>query len=341
MNFFTDLVNSNYQYLMSTRKSDFTIHKKIIVVTGGAGFLGRNLCNKLLENPTNHVVCVDNLITGSFNNIQEFLNNDNFTFINEDIVSLNFVNTFHFLPRLDEIYHLACIASPDKYKLYSIETLITCFQGTKNVLDLAKKYNSKLLFTSTSEIYGDPLVHPQTEDYYGNVNTMGERSCYDEGKRVAETLIYEYKNKFDLDLKVVRIFNTYGPYMDLNDGRVITNFIKQIEHVNSVVIYGSGNQTRSFCYVDDMIYGLLRMMQSKEKGPINIGNPNCEVTLFELVKIFEKVTNKNVDIQHVAETQNDPKQRKPDITQAREKIGFEPKILLEEGIKKTWDFFHK
>ncbi len=340
MNFFTDLMNSQF-LTSSTKKSDFTIYKKIIVVTGGAGFLGRNLCNKLLENHTNHVVCVDNLITGSFNNIQEFLNNDNFTFINEDIVSLNFVNTFHFLPHLDEIYHLACIASPDKYKLYSIETLTTCFQGTKNVLDLAKKYNSKLLFTSTSEIYGDPLVHPQTEDYYGNVNTMGERSCYDEGKRVAETLIYEYERKFDLNLKVVRIFNTYGPYMDLNDGRVITNFIKQIKYVNPVVIYGSGNQTRSFCYVDDMIDGLLRMMQSKEKGPINLGNPNCEFTLLELVKIFEKVTNKNVDIRHVAETQNDPKQRKPDITQAREKIGFEPKILLEEGIKKTWDFFHK
>jgi UDP-glucuronate decarboxylase len=306
-----------------------------VLVTGGAGFLGRNICKKLLEEPTSKVICMDNLITGKYSNIEEFVSNPNFKFVNFDIKNKIF------LPQVDKIYHLACIASPDKYKKYSIETLVTSFTGTKNVLDLAKKHNAKLLFTSTSEVYGDPLVHPQPEEYFGNVNTVGERSCYDEGKRVAESLIYEYRNKFGLDLKIVRLFNTYGPYMDLNDGRVITNFINQIMKGGNLKIYGDGNQTRSFCYVDDMIGGLISMMESTESGPINLGNPNCEFTLNELVAVFEKVVSKKLNVDYSDATENDPKQRKPVITKARELLGFNPTVEIEEGIQKTMEFFKK
>jgi len=306
-----------------------------ILVTGGAGFLGRHICKKLLENQqtTNKVICMDNLVTGKYSNIEEFVGNPNFKFVNFDIKNKIF------LPQVDKIYHLACIASPDKYKQYSIETLVTSFIGTKNILDLAKKHNAKLLFTSTSEVYGDPLVHPQPEEYFGNVNTVGERSCYDEGKRVAETLIYEYRKKFNLDLKIVRLFNTYGPYMDLNDGRVITNFINQIISGENLKIYGDGSQTRSFCYVDDMIEGLISMMESSELGPINLGNPNCEFTLNELIKVFEKVVSKNLSVDYSDATENDPKQRKPDITKAQQLLGFDPKIGTEEGIQKTMSYF--
>lgn len=306
---------------------------KIILVTGGAGFLGRNLCKKLLENSNNYVICVDNLVTGSHKNIEEFEKNTNFTFLRADVTqSIQF-------PILHEIYHMACIASPDKYKVQSIETLNTCFVGTQNMIQLAKQHNAKLLFTSTSEIYGDPDVHPQPENYFGNVNTMGERSCYDEGKRIGETLIYEYRKKHDLDLKVVRIFNTYGPYMDIDDGRVITNFIKQILNKEPLNIYGNGNQTRSFCYVDDMIDGLMRMMNSNEAGPINIGNPHCEFTLNELVKVFEKITNRKLPVTYLSSTENDPKQRRPVILKAQILLGFEPKIELVAGIQKTLDYF--
>ena len=276
---------------------------------------------------------MDNLITGKIANIQDFVDNPNFKFIQFDIKNKIF------LPHVDEIFHLACIASPDKYKTFSVETLVTSFQGTKNVLDLAKKHGAKLLFTSTSEVYGDPLIHPQPEEYYGNVNTVGERSCYDEGKRVAETLIYEYRKKFGLDLKIVRLFNTYGPYMDLNDGRVITNFINQIKNGENLKIYGDGSQTRSFCYVDDLIDGLISMMESIESGPINLGNPNCEFTLNELVTIFEKITNKKINVDYSNATENDPKQRKPNIGKAFEKLGFQPKVLIEEGIINTMKYF--
>jgi UDP-glucuronate decarboxylase len=308
---------------------------KIILVTGGAGFLGRNLCKKLLENTNNYVICMDNLVTGNYNNIKEFENSSNFKFIEYDVTQ-----TIQF-PVLHEIYHMACIASPDKYKVYSIETLNTCFIGTQNMIQLAKLHNAKLLFTSTSEIYGDPDVHPQPESYFGNVNTMGERSCYDEGKRIGETLIYEYRKKHNLDLKVVRIFNTYGPYMDINDGRVITNFIKQILKNEPLYIYGNGNQTRSFCYVDDMIDGLMRMMNSNEYGPINIGNPYCEFTLNELVKVFENITNRKLPVTYLSSTENDPKQRRPVILKAQVLLGFEPKIELVTGIKKTLEHFQQ
>ena len=306
---------------------------KIILVAGGAGFLGRHLCKKLLENSNNKIICMDNLITGSINNIKEFIDNKNFKFINYDITNKIF------LAHVDEIYNLACIASPDKYKVHSIETMETCFIGTTNLLQLAKKYNAKFLFTSTSEIYGDPLVHPQHEEYYGNVNTVGERSCYDEGKRVCETLIYEYRKRFNLDLKIVRIFNTYGPFMDINDGRVITNFIKQFKNNENLKIYGNGNQTRSFCYVDDMIIGLISMMNSSEIGPINLGNPNCEFTLNELVKIFEKVLNKKLNVDYINSMQNDPKQRKPNIDKAETLLNFNPKISIEDGLMLTMIYF--
>jgi UDP-glucuronate decarboxylase len=313
---------------------------KHILVTGGAGFLGSHLCKYLLKDPENYVYCVDNLITGNMKNLEEILENKNFTFAKKDITSVDTINDLNFV-FLDEIYHLACIASPPKYKAYSIETLLTNFQGTKNILDIARKRNVKVLFTSTSEIYGDPLVHPQNEEYFGNVNTLGERSCYDEGKRVAETLIYEYRRLFKLDCKIVRLFNTYGPFMDINDGRVITNFIKCIQTKKPLQIYGDGNQTRSFCYVDDMIEGIYKMMNSNESGPINLGNPECEFTLNELVMKFENIYNKKFAVSYLDATENDPKQRKPDIQKAKLLLEWEPKTLLNEGLIKTIQYFSK
>ena len=299
---------------------------KIIVVTGGAGFLGRNLCKKLLENTYNKVICIDNLLIGREINIEEFKSNPNFKFLKFDI-------TKHiFIPHIDEIYNLASIASPEKYKKYPIETINVNFQGTKNMLDMAKKHNAKILLTSTSEVYGDPLIHPQDENYYGNVNIIGERSCYDESKRLAETLMYEYRKQYNIDTKIVRIFNTYGKYMDEKDGRVITNFINKIKNDEPVNIYGNGEQTRSFCYVDDMIDGLIKMMNSKEKGPINLGNPNCEFTLNELVKILENITNKKIKINYLPETENDPKCRKPVIDKAITKLNWKPNIDIEKGL---------
>jgi UDP-glucuronate decarboxylase len=306
---------------------------KVIVITGGAGFLGRNLCKRLLEDSNNKIICLDNLITGKESNIEEFMNNERFLFINHDIIGQIQ------LPYFDEVYHLASLASPEKYKKYPIETILVNFQGTKNVLDLCKKYKAKFLFTSTSEVYGDPLVHPQPEEYYGNVNTIGERSCYDESKRLAETLIYEYRKNFNLDTKIVRIFNTYGPYMDINDGRVITNFINKINNNDCVQIYGDGTQTRSFCYVDDMIDGLILMMNSNESGPINLGNPDCEFTLNELVSIFRKLYNKDIIIEYLEGTENDPKCRKPIIDKAKQKLNWYPKVNLEKGLINTINYF--
>ena len=314
---------------------------KVILVTGGAGFLGRNLCKKLLQDENNCVICIDNLVTGRTKNITEFTTNSRFRFIEQDITDPYFSTSFvEMLPELvHEIYHLACIASPPKYKEYSIETLMTSFVGTKNVLDLAKIYKAKVLFTSTSEVYGDPLVHPQPEEYFGNVNTFGERSCYDEGKRVAESLIYEYRRKFGLDAKIVRIFNTYGPYMDIDDGRIITNFIKQTLAGKPLVIYGDGTQGRSFCYVDDMIDGLYRFMNSAEHGPMNIGNPYTEFTLNELVAQFESILGRKLEVTYIEATENDPKQRKPVIEKAQRLLGWAPVVGLTEGLGKTMHYF--
>jgi UDP-glucuronate decarboxylase len=313
-----------------------------VIITGGAGFLGRHICERMLKD-NKIVYCIDNLITGKMNNIKEFLTNKNFYFINKDITTglTKLVDDGELPNEIYCIYHLACIASPPSYKKYALETLSTSFDGTRNVLELAKLTNAKVLFSSTSEVYGDPLVHPQYEEYYGNVNTLGERSCYDEGKRVAETLIYEYKRAYNLDVKIVRIFNTYGPYMDINDGRVITNFIKQINRKEPLIIYGDGSQTRSFCYVDDLINGLLLLMESKEQGPINIGNPYCEFTLNNLVEEFQKIVNNPLQIKYIESTQNDPKQRKPDISKAKKLLNWNPSIQLEEGIKKTMLYFDK
>ena len=317
---------------------------KNILITGGAGFLGRHLCNRLLQDKTNKVICIDNLITGHIHNIHEFLltPNKRFVFIEKDITDDNFVMFMREMNiNFDEIYHLACIASPPKYKAYAIETLMTSFMGTKNILDLARGFKSKMLFTSTSEVYGDPLVHPQPEDYFGNVNSFGERSCYDEGKRVAESLIYEYKRNYGLDIKIVRIFNTYGPYMDIDDGRVITNFIKQILDNKPLVIYGDGTQGRSFCYVDDMINGLYGLMNSIHQGPMNIGNPYTEFTLNELVTHFEELVEQKLEVSYIEATANDPKQRRPVIDKAITCLNWKPKIELKAGLEKTMEYFKR
>jgi UDP-glucuronate decarboxylase len=309
----------------------------VILVTGGAGFIGRHLCARLLENEKNKVICLDNLVTGSEDNLAEFIDNPRFRFVKFD------VKNKMFFPHIDEIYHLACIASPDKYKAFSVETLVTCFEGTKNVLDLAVVHGAKVLFTSTSEVYGDPLEHPQTETYYGNVNCVGERSCYDEGKRVAETLMYEYRRVHGLDVRIARLFNTYGPYMNLEDGRVITNFIRQVKRGEELVIYGSGNQTRSFCYVDDMIHGLLGLMHCHFEpegalawGPVNLGNPHCEISLNTLVDVFSLVGVSDLKVRYVEATENDPQRRKPDITKATALFGFIPSVELVDGLKRTF-----
>jgi len=311
---------------------------KYILITGGAGFLGSNLCKYLLKDERNFIYCVDNLITGNKKNLEEIMDHPRFSFYEYDITCLTVPIDLRFV-WLNEIYHLACIASPPKYKSHSLETLITSFQGTKNMLELARVSNSKILFSSTSEVYGDPLIHPQNEEYYGNVNTVGERSCYDEGKRVAETLIYEYRRLYNVDAKIVRIFNTYGPFMDIDDGRVITNFIKQVAANMPLIINGNGSQTRSFCYVDDMIEGLYKMMDSDEKGPINIGNPFCEFSLNELVVKFEDCYSKKLKVVYIESTENDPKQRKPDISKANKLLGWTPKITLDVGLQKTIDYF--
>ena len=331
--------------------------KKTIVVTGGAGFIGSNLCIHLLaQSPDNHVICVDNLITGSLDNLREIMDprHPRFRFIDYDITKP--INpTLFSEERIDELYHLASIASPEKYKKYSMETLLTSINGTQRVLDYCVLYNCKMLFTSTSEVYGDPLVHPQPETYYGNVNTVGERSCYDEGKRVAETLIYEYQKRFpDLDLKIARLFNTYGPRMDLNDGRVITNFIRQIKRGAPIEIYGDGTQTRSFCYVDDTVRALVSFMGAADTnvlnaGPVNIGNPECEFTMNELVTVFRRAlqrpetgddeSNGAFEVKYLPRTQDDPMCRRPVITKAEELFRFECKVGLEEGIQHVWDYF--
>jgi len=313
-----------------------------IVITGGAGFLGRHLCAKLLEDENNYIICIDNLVTGKLNNINDFLNNPRFQFINHDItLNLSFDKFNIDRSMIKEIYNLASIASPDKYKEKPIETIMVNFIGTKNMLELAKECNAKILLTSTSEVYGDPLVHPQGEDYYGNVNTVGERSCYDESKRLAETLMYEYNKCYGINTKIVRIFNTYGPYMDEKDGRIVTNFLYKILRDESVEIYGDGEQTRSFCYVDDMVSGLIKMMSSEERGPINIGNPYCEFTINKLVDIFENILDKKIKKVYLPSTENDPKCRKPVINKAMELLAWFPNINIEEGLIKTYEYYAK
>ena len=321
--------------------------KKTIVVTGGAGFIGSNLCIYLLsQSPDNYVICVDNLITGSLDNLREIYEDGGgvsmrarFSFIDYDITKP--VCPALFGEHVDEIYHLASIASPEKYKKYSMPTLLTSINGTQRVLDYCVLYNCKMLFTSTSEVYGDPLIHPQPESYYGNVNTVGERSCYDEGKRVAETLIYEYQKSFpELELKVARLFNTYGPRMHPNDGRVVSNFIVQALNNKPITIYGDGSQTRSFCYVDDLITGMIKLMESHKSitGPINMGNPS-EFTMIELAELVIKLTSSRSKLKFKPLPEDDPKQRQPNISLAKSKLNWSPKVSLEEGLNKTITYF--
>ena len=306
-------------------KKGFNLKK--ILVAGGAGFIGSNLIKKLL-NKGNYVICVDNFLTGQKENINF---KKNFKFIKHDIVNPIDI-------KVDEIYNLACPASPKQYFKYPVYTTKISVLGTLNLLELAAKYNAKYLQASTSEIYGDPLVHPQTEEYFGNVNPIGPRACYDEGKRCAETLCSDFKREKNLNIKIVRIFNTFGEKMRKDDGRVISNFIIQALKNKDLAIYGDGKQTRSFCYVDDLANGLIKMMNSDHFGPINLGNPE-EYTILEVAKKIIKLTNSNSKIIFLDALQDDPKLRKPNIDKAKQLLNWSPKISFEEGLKKTIAYF--
>jgi UDP-glucuronate decarboxylase len=307
----------------------------IILVTGGTGFIGSNLCSKLVQNHENHIICLDNNFTGSLKNIQHLRNLPNFEFIRHDVCQ-------EILLEVDQIYHLACPASPKDYQYNSIKTIKTNILGTMNMLGLAKRTKAIILLSSTSEVYGDPKVSPQSEDYWGNVNPIGIRSCYDEGKRLAETLMMEYNRNCDVDIRIVRIFNTYGPNLNKNDGRVVSNFINQALENKDITIYGDGEQTRSFCYVDDLIRGLILLMNSETSEqtvlPINLGNPN-ELTMLELASIIIDMTGSKSEIVFKELPKDDPMQRKPDINKAKKILGWEPKILLNEGLGKTIEYF--
>jgi UDP-glucuronate decarboxylase len=306
---------------------------KKILVTGGAGFIGSHLCERLL-NDGNEVICLDNYFTGSKQNIVHLLDNPYFEVIRHDI-------TMPFFIEVDEIYNLACPASPIHYQYNPIKTIKTSVMGAINMLGLAKRINAKILQASTSEIYGDPKVHPQVESYWGHVNPIGTRSCYDEGKRCAETLFMDYHIQNDVKIKIVRIFNTYGPRMHPHDGRVVSNFIVQALRNENITIYGNGKQTRSFQYVDDLVEGFIRMMNTGDDfiGPVNIGNPD-EFTMLELAENIIKLTNSSSKITYHPLPTDDPTQRKPDITLAKEKLnGWTPNIKLEEGLTKTINYF--
>jgi len=308
---------------------------KKVLVTGGAGFLGSHLCDRLVAEG-HHVLCVDNYFTGSKNNIAHLLDNKNFEVIRQDVC-------FPLYVEIDEIYNLACPASPFYYQWDPIQTMKTSVLGSYNLLGLAKRTGAKILQASTSEIYGDPQVHPQTEDYWGNVNSIGIRSCYDEGKRAAETLFMDYYRVHDVKAKIVRIFNTYGPRMATDDGRVVSNFIVQALQGKDITIYGDGMQTRSFCYVDDLLDAMQAMMNHNDDnfiGPVNIGNPG-EFTMWELANKISELTGSKSTILQKALPQDDPRQRRPDISLAKSMLNWEPKINLEEGLIKTIDYFRK
>lgn len=306
--------------------------KKRILITGGAGFIGSHLCKRLL-NEGNEVLCLDNYFTGNKTNILPLLSNPYFEHIRHDIMN-------PFYAEVDEIYNLACPASPLHYQFDPIRTINTSVMGAINVLGLANRVKAKILQASTSEVYGDPQVHPQPESYWGNVNPIGIRSCYDEGKRCAETIFMDYHRQYKIKTKIIRIFNTYGPNMHPQDGRVVSNFIVQALQGKNITIYGSGEQTRSFQYVDDLIEGMLRMMNTEDSftGPVNIGNP-CEFTILELAKTVLLLTGSKAKIVFEPLPADDPTQRKPDITLARKKLDWEPKISLEEGLKETIKYF--
>ena len=305
---------------------------KKILVTGGAGFLGSHLCERLLEQG-HEVLCVDNLFTGTKRNILHLLSNPRFEFMRHDV-------TFPLYIEVDEIYNLACPASPVHYQFDPVQTTKTSVMGAINMLGLAKRTRAKILQASTSEVYGDPEIHPQVESYRGAVNPIGIRACYDEGKRCAETLFFDYQRQHNVNIKVMRIFNTYGPRMHPNDGRVVSNFIIQALKGEDISIYGDGSQTRSFCYVDDLIDGMIKLMESKDGffGPVNIGNPN-EFTILELAKNVIELAKSHSKISFHPLPQDDPKQRKPDITLAQSELKWEPSIQLKEGLEKTIQYF--
>ena len=308
------------------------MRKTRALVTGGAGFLGSHLCDRLLKDGLD-VICIDNLLTGSKDNIRHMIGNPYFEFIRHDITQPVFVEC-------DQIYNLACPASPKWYQKDPIYTFKTSVYGSMNCLGLAKRTGARILQASTSEVYGDPLMHPQPESYWGNVNTTGIRSCYDEGKRAAETLFFDYHRKDKVDIKVMRIFNTYGPRMDIGDGRVVSNFIVQALSGDDITIFGDGKQTRSFCYVDDLIEGMVRMMNSKGgfTGPVNIGNPD-EFTIRELAEIIIELTDSRSKIVYRPLPSDDPIQRKPLIDLARNELDWKPEISLRDGLTKTIEYF--
>lgn len=305
---------------------------KRILVTGGAGFIGSHLCSRLIAEG-NDVICADNLFTGSKKNIEKLLDNHRFEFLRHDV-------TKELLIEVDQIYNLACPASPVHYQYNPVKTLKTSVMGAINMLGLAKRVKARILQASTSEVYGNPNVHPQPEEYWGNVNPIGIRSCYDEGKRAAETLFFDYHRQSGVDIKVIRIFNTYGPNMNPNDGRVISNFIVQALKGEDITVYGDGTQTRSFCYVNDLVEGMIRMMNSRDgfTGPLNLGNPG-EFTMLELAEKVIELTGSKSKIVHEPLPQDDPTQREPVIDLAKKELGWEPMVMLDEGLKKTIDFF--
>lgn len=305
---------------------------KRILVTGGAGFIGNHLCRRLL-NEGNEVICLDNFFTGLKKHIEDLLDNPNFTLVEHDIIEPIDIEC-------DRIYNLACPASPPHYQYDSIKTMKTSVIGIINMLELSKKYKATILQASTSEVYGNPLVHPQNEAYWGNVNPIGIRSCYDEGKRAAETLMMDYHRQHKVDVRIIRIFNTYGPNMDPKDGRVVSNCIMQALHNEDITIYGDGSQTRSFCYVLDLVEGMIRMMNNTQGfiGPVNLGNPS-ERTVLDLAQKIIELTGSESKITFMSLPSDDPLKRKPDITKAKQELGWEPKVDILEGLKKTVDYF--
>jgi UDP-glucuronate decarboxylase len=306
--------------------------RKKILITGGAGFVGSHLCERLL-NEGNEVYCLDNYFTGQKKNVIHLLDNPYFEIIRHDV-------TMPFFIEVDQIYNLACPASPVHYQYNPIKTMKTSVMGAINMLGLAKRVGAKILQASTSEVYGDPLVHPQTESYWGHVNPIGDRACYDEGKRSAETLFVNYHKQNNVDIKIIRIFNTYGPNMHPHDGRVVSNFIVQALQNQDITVYGEGNQTRSFQYVDDLVEGMIRLMNSRDgfTGPVNVGNPN-EFTILELAQKVIKLTGSKSKIIYKPLPSDDPMQRQPDISLAKKELDWSPKVQLDEGLIKTIDFF--
>lgn len=304
---------------------------KNILVTGGAGFIGSHLCDKLLEQG-NHVICLDNFFTGSRKNVTHLLGNSEFELIRHDIIE-------PIILEVDQIYNLACPASPIHYQYNAIKTIKTNVLGVTNMLDLADETKARILQASTSEVYGDPIVHPQKETYWGNVNPIGVRSCYDEGKRVAETLMMDYHRQHNVDIRIIRIFNTYGPRMAQNDGRVVSNFIIQALKNEDITIYGDGSQTRSFCYVDDLVRGMITLMNTEDfMGPVNVGNDG-EYTILDLAKMIIELTNSSSKIVFKPLPSDDPCQRKPDLSLAKEKLNYTPTVHVKDGLMKTIEYF--